>query len=540
MSRQLLWDTLARLSFRPTRAGALGNNIMSVKTPVRRFVRRTTNDSQSFFLNDYGQTLFPLKTNRFLGKFGFGKLIEFGRSAVSKDEKSTPAFLPQRSVSALKAGWHQRRTVKLDPVAEAFIYDFMFRNRRLIRGAMSSERECYGYVFKSGTPLSPTLSYRGFKGAKSEYASTFKHSLSFDISSYFNSIYHHDLTEWAEDRGFSDKSVAVFGRFLREIKSGRSIDCLPQGLYPTKMIGNDFLKFVDSAVRLKSAQLIRFMDDIVIFSNKKSDLQSDFYLIQDLLGQRGLSINSAKTRTSEEENDVAEAVDEVKANLLRKRRIIVSGDYADEDDLELQFSEVSRNLTKRETDRLKDMLSEPHIEEEDAELILTLMGEHSSDVLERFDDLLGRYPNLSKNLHSFCRHVDDVDELARIVDWYLKKTSFVPEFQLFWIGMILEDYLLGTKPAGRIIAKLISHPYSTTITQAKILEIATSEFGLPELRRTHLQEGKSDWLAWSAAVGSRREPKRTRNHVLQYYRNASPINAVIADIVTTFDGDVFD
>ncbi|UDL90200.1 RNA-directed DNA polymerase [Mesorhizobium sp. PAMC28654] len=501
--------------------------------------RRNIADARAFFLNDYGQTLFPLKTNRFLAEFGFDQLRDFGLSAAEAVEKA--AFLPQRNVSALKAGWHQRRTVKLDPVAEAFIYDFMFRNRGLIRGAISTERECYGYTFREGAPLSPTFSYRGFKGAKSEYSAKFEHSLSFDISSYFNSIYHHDLPEWAEDRGFSGDDVVLLGRFLREIKSGRSIDCLPQGLYPTKMIGNDFLKFIDNSVRLKSPKLIRFMDDIVIFSDNKSDLLSDFYLIQDLLGQRGLSINSAKTKTSEEEQDVAVTVDDVKRGLLRKRRSVISKGYSqDDDDDEKETLGVVRNLTGKEVARLQEMLKEPHLEEEDAELILTLMGEHSSDVLARFDDLLGDFPNLSKSLYSFCKHISDREYLAEAVLGFLNKAAFVPEFQLFWIAMILDDYLLRTKKAGAIIAKLIVHPQSTPITVAKLLEIPTSNFGLPELRTEHLREGKSDWLAWSAAVGSRAAPKGARNQMLKYYRHGSPMNSVIADIVSSYDASVFD
>ncbi|MDF3152047.1 RNA-directed DNA polymerase [Mesorhizobium sp. XAP10] len=507
----------------------------------RRPWRRTIANARAFFLNDYGQTLFPLKTNRFLAEHGFERLLEFGLSAAAAESQESQAFLPQRSVSALKAGWHQRRTVKLDPVAEVFVYDFMFRNRNLIRGAISKKRECYGYTFREGIPFSPTLSYRGFKGAKSEYASTYRHSLSFDIASYFNSIYHHDLTEWAEDRRFSAEDVVLFGRFLRETKSGRSIDCLPQGLFPTKMIGNDFLKFIDNSARLSSPQLIRFMDDIVIFGDNRQDIVADFYLIQDLLGQRGLSINSAKTKTSEEEQDVASAVDEVKQGLLRKRRSVISRDYSQGDVEEAgDIHDVVRNLTKKEVARLKAMLNEPHLEEEDAELILTLMGENSADVLGRFDDLLEDFPNLSKSLHSFCRHIVDREALAETILQYISRPAFVPEYQLFWIGMILDDYLLRTKKAGEIIRKLIAHPQSTTITIAKILEIPTSDFGLPEFRIEHLREGKSDWLAWSAAVGSRVAPKGTRNQMLKYYKNASPINAVIADIVSSFDGSVFD
>ncbi|TJV14899.1 antiviral reverse transcriptase Drt5 [Mesorhizobium sp.] len=515
---------------------------MAAKRFTPNLLRRTKpsiGDARAFFLADYPQTLFPLRTNRFLAEHGFDELLNFGlNAAATHDEEVERAFLPQRSVSALKANWHQRRTVKLDPVAEVFIYDFMYRNRGLIRGSISKERESYGYRFKEGALLSPTLSYRGFKGAKSEYSQRYQHSLSFDVSSYFNSIYHHDITEWAADRRFDEKDTALLGRFLREIKSGRSIDCLPQGLYPTKMIGNDFLKFVDNSARILSPQIIRFMDDFVIFSDSKSEILNDFDLIQDLLGQKGLSINSAKTKTSEEESDVTGAVDAVKRELLRKRRSVISGDYSRGDsDEEAEARKVARKLTKREAARLKEMLNEPHLDEEDAELILALMGEHSADVLERFDDLLEDFPNLSKNLFSFCRNISDMDALGETILAHLQKPIFIPEYQLFWIGMIFEDFLLKAKKAPQIVRRLISHPQATPITLAKILEIPTSDFGLPESRLVHLRDGKSDWLAWSSAVGSRGTAKGTRNQILKYYKNASPINRVIAAIVSSYDDE---
>ena len=53
----------------------------------------------------------------------------------------------------------------------------------------------------------------------------------FDVASYFNSIYHHDLVAWFDERGASGDDAALLGRFLREINSGRSVDCLPQGIY---------------------------------------------------------------------------------------------------------------------------------------------------------------------------------------------------------------------------------------------------------------------------------------------------------------------
>jgi hypothetical protein len=338
------------------------------------------------------------------------------------------------------------------------------------------------------------------------------------------------LVSWFDERGASGDDAALLGKFLREINSGRSVDCLPQGIYPSKMIGNDFLKFIDNSNRLKSSRLVRFMDDIALFSDSREDLLADFYMIQDLLGQKGLSVNPAKTINIEKTSvDVEEKVSAVRKGLLKKRRRLIVRGY----DAEIEETEIIRALTPKEISLLKEMLAQPHLEEEDAELVLALMGAHSSDVLARFGDLLKEFPNLAKNVYVFSRNISDSESLAKLVLDYLKGTSIVPEYQLFWLGMMLEDYLLNTSSAGELLIQLYTHSWATPITKAKILEIPEMRFGLPELREEQLKEGKSDWLAWSAAVGSRAKKKASRNYVLNYFKNASSVNGVIAEIVSS-------
>lgn len=150
---------------------------------------------------------------------------------------------------------HLRRTVKLDPVSEYYIYDVIFRNRRLFRRPYSQGRAHYGYRFEAGRPIAPSKAYRGFKGALADHGRKHAHSISFDVASYFNGLYHHDIISWFSELGANSEDTEGLAQLLREINSGRSVDCLPQGLYPTKMIGNDFLRFIDNYHGLKSEQL---------------------------------------------------------------------------------------------------------------------------------------------------------------------------------------------------------------------------------------------------------------------------------------------
>ena len=92
-------------------------------------LRRPEYSVKQFYLDDLMRTLFPLTTNKVLVSAGHDELLAFAQSLIA-DKRS---FLPQRRVYASKDQLHLRRTVKLDPVAELYLYDLIFRNRKLFR-----------------------------------------------------------------------------------------------------------------------------------------------------------------------------------------------------------------------------------------------------------------------------------------------------------------------------------------------------------------------------------------------------------------------
>jgi hypothetical protein len=242
-----------------------------------------------YLLDDHPRTLFPLELTRILVERAAPALYnEVQRILTNNPKKQNAGFLTQIQCYASKRGLHLRRTLKLDPVAELFIYDLVYRERTKFRASRKQTRKRYGYLFKQGRPIPATTSYGEFREAARSAAKTFKYHASLDIARYFNSIYHHDLVHWFDDNR-SNKSVDEFGRYFREIVGGRSVDCLPQGLHPCKVIGSDFLKGLDAYLRVRSALTLRFMDDILLFDNQLSVIESDFLAVQRYLGDRGFS-----------------------------------------------------------------------------------------------------------------------------------------------------------------------------------------------------------------------------------------------------------
>ena len=347
--------------------------------------------------------------------------------------------------------------------------------------------------------------------------------MSFDISTYFNSAYHHDLHAWfAALQPDDSKDVEAFGKYFRQINGGRSLDCLPHGLYPSKMIGNDFLRFIEESSTIRAKNIVRFMDDVYLFDDDSNNLKADFAAIQRILGLKGLSVNASKTRIGgvAPTDKVDEQISELKKRLLQRRRHLIISNYDDEDDIS-QTDDGSEDLNEEEIEFIISILKEEHLSEDDAELILVVMHDH----MDRIEDNLGKFakgfPHLAKNFYGLCRKATDKDAVADVILSVAREGDHIGEYQLFWFGMMLESYLLDTKVAPDIINALYRHESATDISRAKILEIADLRYGLPEMREEFLREGRSDWQAWASAIGSRSMDKQARNYLLDYFKNGS-------------------
>lgn len=486
-----------------------------------------TYSTQQYFLDDYPRTLFPMATTSILVE-RFGGVLQDFVYQKAEGAGAIAAFAIQQRCYAAKRGYHLRRTIKLDPPSEFFIYDIVLRNRKTFRSDHRSNRQSFGYRFSFGQPESARGAYAKFKSAVATARSKSTLTLKTDVATYFNSIYHHDLVQTLRRIGWLDDDVSHLSRFLRELNAGRSVDCLPQGLHPCKVLGSEFLRFIDDSFRLKSAIGLRFLDDIHLFDDDEMTLVSDLIVLQELLGEKGLSLNDSKTSIGlVEEIDLPRQIDRMKRELLQIRREVleVSGCA-----VQVEYPETLP-LSEAQTRYLLDLLSNPDIEESDAELVLTLLRDHADEVLPRMLNVLSRYPGLTRNLYHYVRLLKDRSAVGGVIASFFRGPSHATEHQLFWLIKLTEDFLGSSKELGEILTAAYDHQGGTIITRAKVLEIGDTRFGLPERRNEVLRSGRSDWEAWAAAMGARCEARAGRNHLLGYFGNASPINRLIAQCV---------
>lgn len=492
-----------------------------------------------FYENDYWSTLFPMKTNFLMVKHHEKELSDYIYQQILNDASSADSFLPQQRVYATKPRGHLRRTVKLDPVAEYFIYDLVFRNKSIFRKPVSNAREAFGYRFESGNTISVNTAYRAFKSRVAECKAKFKHHISFDVASYFNSIYHHDLAHWFNSHAHvTTADSAAFSRYCREINAGHSIDFLPHGIYPCKMIGSEFLKKVDLSFQIKSAVMLRLMDDFYLFDDSEIVLAQDFVKIQQILGAIHLNINPMKTKVDAHQQDVATTVSEIKKTLFEVVEIEVPVDEVFGSGITTAFEtievDIESNLSLGQVETLLGLLREDTLEESDADLILSFLKSHSDSLLELVPHLLGRFPNITKHLYSICSSIHDKELLAKTILEFINTQENLLEYQLFWLAVMAEEQLEKTTVYGNILVKLYDLTSEYRIARAKILEIPEQGFGLKDIRSDFLKTGSSDWLAWSSAMGTRNLKAAERNYVLDYFSKGSPLNFLVASCVKKF------
>src|SRR5436190_8425218 len=120
--------------------------------PHRLPTTRDPTHSTGLLLNDYPRTLFPLSTTRVIAERWGQQALDYVYQKVLNPSEPEHAFLAQARCYSSKQGFHLRRTVKLDPVAELFIYDLVYRNRLLFRKDFRETRRSFGYRFEKGEP----------------------------------------------------------------------------------------------------------------------------------------------------------------------------------------------------------------------------------------------------------------------------------------------------------------------------------------------------------------------------------------------------
>lgn len=469
-------------------------------------------NSFDFVKVDYRRWLFPLCSNVMFIEYGEPALRNFIWGEVLNSKDSKAAFLPCPLAFALKDHIHLRHTLILDPIATYFLFEFVINNKKHFKSSVPSNRQMYGYAFKAGNPIDSFGDYHRFRRRKYKLKEKYKYYAFADISNCFNSFYHHDVIEAIESR-IGLRQSQEFGQFLREINAGTSIDCFPQGLYPAKVIGNWFLYFIESSMKLKSSAIIRFLDDIYFFSNSKSCIYEDMLILQHILGRHSLTLNAEKTILGSDKTEFDEReLDDIKIRLLRKREDWAT-DYADDE--EDWYVDRSR-LDEEEIEYIEGLISKKNVAEEDVELALSLVCDHSEIQMKLATLVCEHFPHLMKSLYGIVGTIIGYDsELFDLLHSKLDE-DVLTEFELFWLVRIVLDYYKFTPTLVDMLMDIYKHPSATSVVRAAILESPKMKYGLQDIKVETLRQEPGTLAGIASIAGLRNMGKGMRNQLYKY------------------------
>lgn len=476
-----------------------------------------------FVLADNNRSLFPLKSTTRYIELGANQLQKLIYENIFDTTNKSVSFSTCPIVYALKDNNHLRRMLFLDSVASFYIYDFLIRNSTLFQlDKKVKKRKYYGYALKNKTPLNPFQQYHTFRKRKYKLKSKYKYFAKVDISNCFNSFYHHDVISHLRSE-LSEIEAIQFGQFLREINEGTSVNCFPQGIYPAKSIGNNYLSFAESSLELHSKSIIRFLDDFFFFDDNLATIEQDVFILQQLIGARGLYLNENKTRFGSKNSDFEEKeLDSIKKSLLVKREEFFSYDESYEDNIVLEAEEV---------EYLQNILKSKDVSEEDVELALSLFKKDEEEVELLIDTVFNRYPHLIKNLHRHMRDIEDHGILWKEIGHKISQ-NFLTEYELFWLARsIIDIYTFGEKSA-ELLFEIFHHSCSTPIVKAVILEVTNNKYGLEDLKLKALRSGAEGIIASSAVAGLEKLEKSKRNQKYKYIAKSSQYLHTLCDIMS--------
>ena len=480
-----------------------------------------------FVRRDQRRTIFPLRANSEFLPRGEDDIRNHLQTKVF-DENQKDGFFTATVAYARKDPLHLRRVLVLDPVSSYFIYDFVVGNCAAFQVQKPGKRRYFGHSFSGSQPVDAFTQYHDFRKLKYILKASSHCFAKIDVFNCFNSFYHHNVVTWLNSKT-GTASGAKFGQFLREINSGFSVGCFPQGLYPAKALGNAYLNFVEKSRKLKSRYIIRFLDDIFLFSDSRQELARDLVTVQHLLDNHHLALNDSKTLLGERGTIFDERrLDDIKKRLVQKREKVPRNYFEDEASEDEEDSDDQ--LSDEEIEYLMDLITGNRVAQEDVELALSLLRHHPPALEPILEQVTSSAPHLLRKLHGFIGQRKNDDEIWSAISAQIREWSTLDEYDLFWYAKILIDHFDFNQNTADQLIEIYQHPRATTPVKALILETPDLNHGFADFKVEELRSNRGPICMASVLLGLNDLEKSRRNQLFKYVERQGAMLGVLAKI----------
>ena len=134
------------------------------------------------------------------------------------------------------------------------------------------------------------------------------HVVDADLKGYFDSIPHEALLARVKEK-ISDGSVLrlidsfLTANILEETKGWTPVAGAPQGAVLSPLLSNIYLDPLDQLMAERGFEMVRYADDFVILCRTPEDAHTALALVQDWVGENGLTLHPTKTKVVDVRED---------------------------------------------------------------------------------------------------------------------------------------------------------------------------------------------------------------------------------------------
>ena len=258
-----------------------------------------------------------------------------------------------------------------------------------------------------------------------------------DVANYFGSINQHTLINDLSESGFPSQLACRLEVMLTSYTQERSSRGIVQGMYPSDLIGNYYLKPIDRFLKEFPVRSARYVDDIYLFVSSMDEAEK---LLRELIPRlRGYDL----------------VLNESKSAIMPKGSLM-----SEEPDLEQMFEdalkEVAEKINEEELDVDYGFQSEWEDDEWDEEPDNT---EDSDDIeliaTKKLFDSIDQYPGNEENIERFCLPLFSISSSNHAVPHVLGAFKKRPSMSQIYASY-LSDFL-GDAAVSALLADLLSH-----------------------------------------------------------------------------------
>ncbi|TNE53864.1 MAG: RNA-directed DNA polymerase [Bacteroidetes bacterium] len=205
----------------------------------------------------------------------------------------------------------------IDPIWNAYLLSQVIKiSDDLEKSRIDVAKDCiFSYRIQldeeSGKLFNSDVSWRLFYSTAQEIADSHKYVVRFDISDFYNRVYHHRLENALHRTNADRPTVNKIMKILQDLSNNVSYG-LPIGGNASRILAEILLNSMDQMMSSKKIKFCRFVDDYIVFADSKEDAFRKLnWCAEFLLRNEGLALQKNKTQVQTS----AEFISHAKATL---------------------------------------------------------------------------------------------------------------------------------------------------------------------------------------------------------------------------------